>query len=88
VETEKPRRRRSAIRMLWILFWALWVLTALAQLGEALLRVLKAWRTLAVFEEFSRRGSGGCHTIFATTPFPSHHRRNSSFRSAHSRPML
>jgi hypothetical protein len=47
VEQEKLRRRRSAIRVLWVLVLALWVLTALAQLGEALLRVLKAWRSFA-----------------------------------------
>lgn len=44
METEKLRRRRSVIRLLWGLVLALWVLTALAQLGEAVIRVLKALR--------------------------------------------
>ena len=44
MQKEEPRRRRSVIRILWGLVLAIWVLTALAQLAEALLRVLKAWR--------------------------------------------
>jgi hypothetical protein len=44
VQKEGLRRRRFVIRVLWVLVPALWVLTAFAQLAEALLRLLKAWR--------------------------------------------
>ncbi len=46
MQQEELRRGRFVIRVLWVVGLGLWVLTALAQFGEALIKVVKAWRSL------------------------------------------